>query len=180
MIRAAEMPSSARARAIARDMPPITVSKGHAPRGVGLRIEEDLRANDVVGMGPLEIRPCQVVKIVFRAEHRRGGVVDVEKALQVGEGKRPPQRLRRIIGQRDTIATTDLEGQFRLERALDVHMQLRLGRGRDQGRESFGPDVRNVGFHMKMAMATVVVGTIRAFPPWGQVFNLPGAVIPVS
>ena len=112
--------------------------EGHAPRGVGLRIEEDLRADHVVGPGSLQIRPCQVMKIVFGAEHRRGGVVDVEKALQIGEGKRVPQRLRRFIWQRDAITAADLEGEFRLECALDVHMQLRLGSPRDEGGEPFG------------------------------------------
>ena len=107
---------------------------------MGLRIEENLRADHVVGLRPLEIRPCQVMKIGFRAEHRRGGVVDVKKALQVGEGKRLPQRLRRFIRQRDAVAAADLEGEFRLERALDVDMQLRLGRPRDEGGEPFGPD----------------------------------------
>ena len=108
---------------------------------MGLRIEEDLGTNHVVGMGPLEIRPRQIMEVLFGVEHRSGGIVDVEKALQVGEGKRLSQRLRRFVRQRNAIAVADLEGQLRLERALDVHMEFGLRRGRDQRRESFGPDV---------------------------------------
>jgi hypothetical protein len=58
----------------------------HAARGVGLRVEEDLGVHHVVGRGALEVGPGHVVEVLLGQQHAGAGVVDVQKALQVGEG----------------------------------------------------------------------------------------------
>ena len=68
--------------------------EGHAPAGVQLWIKEDLRANDVLVAGPYQISPRDIEKILLGPQHGRGGVVDIQKALEVGEGKGLPHRRR--------------------------------------------------------------------------------------
>ena len=102
--------------------------EGHAAVGVGLRIEEDLGVPDAVGVRPLEIGPGQVVEVALDEEHLRALVVDVEKVLQPGELVGPADLAHGAEAQRHPVALRDLEHQLRLERALDVQVQLGLGK----------------------------------------------------
>ena len=54
---------------------------GDAAGGVHLGVEEDLGADDVVGVGSLEIGPGKVVEILLGAEDGRRRLVDIEEAL---------------------------------------------------------------------------------------------------
>ena len=109
--------------------------EGHAAGGVGLRVEEDLGPDHVVGLGPLQIRPGQLEKVLLVEEHGRGGVVDVQKTLQVAEGVGTPHRLGIGVGEGDAVAFADREGHLGLQRALDVEMQFGLGRGGHERRQ---------------------------------------------
>ena len=112
----------------------------HAARGVRLRVEEDLCVHDVVRRSTLEVGPGHVEEVGLLDEHAGPGVVDVQEALQVGEGIGRTQRLHARVGQRDAVARRQPEDQLRLERALDVDVQLGLGHGAQQGRQ---PGVRD-------------------------------------
>ena len=106
--------------------------KGNAARRVRLRIEEHLGMDHVVGCGALEIGQHQVAKIVGRAQHVGTGVVEIEEGLQAVEIVGGSER--RFIGvrQRDAVAAGQREGQRRLQRAFDMHMQLGLGHAAGQ------------------------------------------------
>ena len=67
-------------------------------------------------------------------QHAGAGVVDVEEALQVGEGVGRAQRLDAGVGQRHAVALRQREDQLGLERALDVDVQLGLGHARAAAR----------------------------------------------
>jgi hypothetical protein len=59
-----------------------------AAGGVRLRVEEDLRMEDVVGGGALQVGERHVGEVALVEQHAGTGVVDVEEALQVGKGIR--------------------------------------------------------------------------------------------
>jgi hypothetical protein len=99
----------------------------HAALGVRLRIEEQLGAQHPVGVGALEVRPGHVVEVLLVQQHAGPGVVDVEEGLQVGEGVGRAQRLDARIGEREPVPLRQRENEFRLERALDVDVELGLG-----------------------------------------------------
>ena len=52
---------------------------------VRLRVEEQLGVHDLVGRGAPEVGHRHVEEVFFLKQHAGAGVVDVEKALQVGE-----------------------------------------------------------------------------------------------
>jgi hypothetical protein len=103
-----------------------------ATRRVGLRVEEDLAVHDVVVRRALEVRPGHGVEVVLGDQHAGAGVVHVQEALQVREGVGRSQRLHAGVGQRDAVAPGQLEDQLGLQRALDVDVQLGLGRHAQQ------------------------------------------------
>ena len=53
----------------------------HAAVGVCLRVEEDLRVTDVLGVGAREVGRGEVPEILRFDEHARRGVVDIEEVL---------------------------------------------------------------------------------------------------
>lgn len=132
MAQEAEDQQAADAPALAPDAQALLEAVEHRPVGdaarrVGLRIEEDLGMDDVIRRRPLEVSEHQVAEIVGGAQHVGAGVVEVEEGLQAVEIVGRPQR--RLVGirQRDAVAAGQRKGQIRLERALDMHMQLGLG-----------------------------------------------------
>ena len=78
-------------------------------------------------MGLLQVGPCHLEEVLFCAEHGGGRIVNVEEALQVAECVRLAHRPGRLVRQCDAVPPADGEGQFRLERALDVDMEFGLG-----------------------------------------------------
>ncbi|MCY1225920.1 hypothetical protein D9M72_381320 [compost metagenome] len=108
---------------------------GHAARGMGLRIEEDLGVADVVGDGALDVVHGHVEEIFLGQQHAGAGVVDVQERLQVGKGVGGAQRLDAGVGQRHLVALRQPEDQFRFKRAFDMHMQFGLGSAADLFRE---------------------------------------------
>jgi hypothetical protein len=97
-----------------------------AARGVALRIEEQLGVHDVVGRGALEVRARELGKVGAVAEHRAAGVVEVEERLQVGELVRGAHLVDGSIRQLRGVLLRQPEHELRLERALDVEVQLDL------------------------------------------------------
>ena len=95
--------------------------------GVGLRIEEDLRvAHALVRRAP-QVRRREVGEVLLGHEHGAARVVQVEERLEIVEHVRRAHRLDVRVRQRDAVARRELEHQLRLERALDVQVQLGLG-----------------------------------------------------
>ena len=87
---------------------------GHAALGVGLWVKEDFCMHHVVSFGALQISPSHVVKILLVQQHARACVVDVEEALQVGEGIGRTQGFYIRIRQLHTIALGQRKDEFRL------------------------------------------------------------------
>ena len=59
------------------------VGKGDAARGMGLRIEEDLRMDHAIDPCALQISPRHRVEVGFLAQHVGAGIIKVEKRLQI-------------------------------------------------------------------------------------------------
>ena len=118
-------------------------------RRVRLRVEEHLGVDHVVGGSTLQVGPGHVVEILLFQQHAGAGVVDVQKGLQIGEGIGTAQRLDIGIGQRHAVALRQRKNQFGLQRTLDVHVQLGLGHGAQQFRETFGRNIEIGWFHCK-------------------------------
>ena len=111
-----ERPVDARDDGLERD-PPVRV---------GLGIEEHLRVPDAVGGRARQIRRRQLEEVPFRAENAGSLVIDVEKGLQVAEPIRLPDFLDRGVAQNRPVSPRQREHHLRLERPLDVEMQLGL------------------------------------------------------
>jgi hypothetical protein len=112
----------------------------HAARGVRLRVEEHLGVHHVVGRGALQVSPGHVVEVLLFQQHARAGVVDVQEALQVGEGVGAAQFFDAGIRNGHAVALREREDQLGFERAFDVHVQLGLGHGAQQFGEAVGGD----------------------------------------
>ena len=104
----------------------------HAARGVGLRVAEDLRVHDPVGMGAFQVRKGKGLEIVRISQDRGAFVIDVEKGLQIAEVVRLAQRLHRGELEPHAMLFRQGEQHLRLEAALDVQMQLGLRQAPDE------------------------------------------------
>ncbi len=116
--------------------------EGDAAPGMGLRVEEDLGVAHALAGRLRQIGQREVVEVPLGEEHGAVGVVDVEERLQVFEDIGPTEGVHVGVGQRHAVAAGQLEGELRLERALNVHVQLRLGKAPYEGvrlRVSHGP-----------------------------------------
>ena len=110
--------------------------------GVGLGVEEDLGVDAAVRRQPLEIGHRQVVEIRPRLQHRGPGIIDVEEVLQAAEVIGRAHGLHRGEGNGHPVASGEREHQLRLQRPLDVQVQLGLGQAADEVGEAVG---RHVG-----------------------------------
>ena len=95
-----------------------------AAAGVSLRIEKHFDMTDVVGAGALQVGPRQVEKILFAQQHRHAPVVHVEEVLKLRELVGYAQRLDRFKREADVVARRKREHELRLERSLDVNVEL--------------------------------------------------------
>ena len=102
---------------------------GHFTLGVGLRIEKDFRMNHVVGFGSQKVSPSHIVKILRLLQHAGTRIVNIQKALQIGEGISCTKRFHAGVAQTHTVTLGQSKNQLRLQRPLDVHMQLGFGHG---------------------------------------------------
>ena len=111
---------------------------GHAALGVGLRIEEHFGVDHVVGGGTLQVGPGHVVEVLLVQQDAGPGVVNIQKALQIGEGVGGAQSLHAGIGQLHTVARGERKNQLGLQRAFNVDVQLGFGHGAQQLGQAVG------------------------------------------
>ena len=104
----------------------------HAACGVGLRVKENLCMRYVIHSSSRKVGAGHIVKILLMQQNAGPGVVDVQKALQVGKGIGLPQGLYAGIGQRNIVALRQGKDQLGFERAFNVDMQFGLGHGPQQ------------------------------------------------
>ncbi len=93
---------------------------------MSLRVEEDLDVHGSLRVGSVEIRPGQAVEVIRVPQHVGTRIVDVQKRLQIGELVGPPQILDGRVRQPHPVLGRQLKGELGLERALDMHVQLRF------------------------------------------------------
>ncbi len=103
-----------------------------AAAGVRLGVEEDLGVEDVVLSRLLQVGPGEVVEVLLADQHVHALIVEVEEALEVVEPVGRPHLLDRGVGEGDAVPFGQREHQLRLQRALDVEMQLGLGQAGDE------------------------------------------------
>ena len=70
---------------------------------VGLRIEEQLGVDDVVGVRAREVRHRERVEVAAIAQHVAAGVVEVEERLQVVKRVRRAHRLDGRVRELDAV-----------------------------------------------------------------------------
>jgi hypothetical protein len=93
---------------------------------VGLWVEEHFGTAHVLGRGFPQVGPCQIVEVLFVEEHLGRFVINVQKGLEVAEVVGPAHLLRRGVPESDPVALGEREHQLRLQRTLDMDVQLRL------------------------------------------------------
>src|SRR5215207_10024832 len=98
----------------------------HASAGVGLWVEEHFGTAHVLGRGFPQVGPCQIVEVLFVEEHLGRFVINVQKGLEVAEVVGAAHLLRRGVPESDPVALGEREHQLRLQRTLDMDVQLRL------------------------------------------------------
>ena len=113
--------------------------------GVGLGIEEDLGVDDVLRAGGAEVGHGQVVEVLLAAQHRHALVVRGQERGQVPEGVPGAQLRGRGVRQGDAVARGEPELQLRLQGALEVQVQLRLGQPVDERRDLVGHSAGGLG-----------------------------------
>jgi hypothetical protein len=86
-------------------------------------------------MGPAEIGPGQEVKIVLVAQDIGARIVDIEKGLQIGKLVGAPQIVDTRVRQPYSMLRGQLKGKLGLERALDMHVELRLRQSSNELRQ---------------------------------------------
>ena len=91
-----------------------------------LRIEEYLRVQHILHLGLRHISPGHVVEVALLPQDIGSLIIKVQKLLEALEGICCAQCVDRRIGQRNPVATGKREHHLGLERALDVHVQLRF------------------------------------------------------
>ena len=98
----------------------------HAARGMRLRVEEDLRVADIVGVRAGQVRHRHVVEVLLGQQDTCAGVINVQERLQIGESVRLTQRFDRCVGKCHPIPLRQLKNQLGLERAFNVDVQFCL------------------------------------------------------
>ena len=99
---------------------------------VRLWVEEQLDVDETLGCDPSEVGHRKVVEVVFRPEDGHALVVLRQERGEVPEIVGCPHLGDRCVRQLEPIAPCQLELQLRLQRALDVQVQLGLGDRSDE------------------------------------------------
>ncbi len=101
----------------------------HAARGVGLRVEEDLRVPHALGGGPGEVGVGEVGEVPLGPQNGHQLVVQVQKGLQVLEPVRLAEGVRVGVRQGHAVARGELEHELRFQGAFDMQVQFGFGEG---------------------------------------------------
>ena len=113
---------------------------GNAAGRVGLRVEEHLGMHHTIGSRLTEIGHRHIEEVLLLQQHRRPGVVEVQEALQVGEGVGLTKRLHAGVRQVHAVASCQRKDQLGLERALDMDVQFGLGHALQQAGQTVRGD----------------------------------------
>src|SRR5215467_7435372 len=105
---------------------------GHSPAQMRLRANEDLSVTDILMCRPRQIGLGHLVEIVTSLQHCEAKVIEVEERLQVVERVSAAQRRCIGIWQSHAVSLRQGEQHFGLERALQMHVQLRLRQRGDE------------------------------------------------
>ena len=105
---------------------------GDAAHGMRLRVEKKLDVTNIVSPRALDVGGGQVEEVLLGLQHGSTGVVEVEEGLQIGKLVGGAHFLHRSVRQGDAVLAGEREHHFRLERTLDVQMQLGLGQAADK------------------------------------------------
>ena len=106
--------------------------EGDAASGVSLRVVEHLDVNRTVGGGTLQVGHGEIVEVLLDPQHVHALVVDVEEVLQLGEVVGGPNLLDRAKRNLHIVPGRQTHQHFRLQRALQVHVELGLGQAPDK------------------------------------------------
>src|SRR5881392_3678159 len=106
-------------------------------RSMRLWIEKDFGMPDVLFFGLSEISPRDVEEITIMTKHAAPLVINVEEGLQIGKCIGFPDFVRRIKREMDPVPQRQLKHQLRLERALNMQVQLGLGHAFDEALHRF-------------------------------------------
>ena len=97
-----------------------------SPPQMCLRADEDLGVTDVLAHRARQIGLRDLVEILARAQDREAEIIEVEERLQAVEDVGAAQRGRIGKRQAHAVALCEREQHLRLERAFQMHVQLRL------------------------------------------------------
>ena len=103
-----------------------------AARGVGLRVEEHLDVHDVLGRNAPEVRHCEVIEVVLGEQNGHAFVVLHEERRKITKVVGGPHLVNGVVGKVHVVAGSKLELQSRLQRALDMQVELGLGKRVDE------------------------------------------------
>ena len=84
-----------------------------------------------------EVGMRHVVEVLACQQHAGARVINVQEALQVGESIGTAQLVDAGIRKRHPIALGQRKNQLRLQRPLDVHVQLGFGHAAQQLGQAF-------------------------------------------
>lgn len=98
--------------------------KWDAPIGVGLGIEEDFHVANILLRGTLKIGPGQIKEILLGEKRAGSFIIDIQERLEIVKAIRLAKLLDRLNSKGQVIAPGHLAQQFRLQCALNMHMQL--------------------------------------------------------
>lgn len=93
---------------------------------VYLRIEENLRPPNAIGIRPCQIGEHEVGEILLGAQHGHELVVQVQERLKILKLIVCLEIVKISERQADVVTFGQFQGQFRLEGAFDMQMKLRL------------------------------------------------------
>src|SRR5438132_1587245 len=97
---------------------------GHAALGMRLRIEENLGVANVLLLGLFQVSPGKIIEVQLAKKHPAALVINVEKRLQIRELIGSLDLVRRFVWKVDAVPQSKFKHQLRLERALDMQVQL--------------------------------------------------------
>ena len=117
----------------------------HAACGVGLRIKKQLGVQYLVCRSFCKVGHGHVVKVLLFEQHTGAGVINVQKALQVGKCIGAAQLFNAAVGNSHAVAFCERKNQLGLQRTFNVDVKLGLGHAAQQ----IGQAVSRDGFDDK-------------------------------
>lgn len=98
--------------------------KWDASIGVGLGIEEDFHVSNILLCCTLKIGPGQIKEILLGKKRAGSFIIDIQERLEIMKAICLAKLLDRLKSKSQVIAPGHLMQQFRLQCALNMHVQL--------------------------------------------------------